>query len=88
MKRTHDCACGGSITIEGTDITPAYREHVNGPMHQGWRARTRVDELMAASIGVVLGPCPCSECGVPLVWNGLRWRERDGAAHGCARAAA
>lgn len=33
---------------------------------------------------IVLGPCPCATCGVPLAWDGTHWRElMSRKVHGC-----
>lgn len=34
---------------------------------------------------VVLGPAPCHGCGLPLVWDGKGWWQRNGLPHGCVR---
>ena len=31
-------------------------------------------------VNVILGPVPCHDCGVPIVWNGESWLQ-----HPCAR---
>lgn len=54
----------------------------------------------AVSPAPVLGPCACQDCGEPLYWarrntrvlnvtvGSLRWRDRTGHIHRCAKAKA
>lgn len=32
---------------------------------------------------VLLGPCPCQVCRVPLTWNGWGWEDATGERHRC-----
>lgn len=32
---------------------------------------------------VVLGPCPCSDCKLPVYFDGRAWRDPDGWLHYC-----
>lgn len=81
--KTKTCArCGGPFryTNGNQKRCPECRiAHVREYSRQYMRDHYR--ERAEVRTRVVLGPCPCSGCGVPLYWNGYAWVEKFGETH-------
>lgn len=75
----HYCrACLSDRVMHGTPL-------VGGGQEAMMRTRRSYRRRAAAHIRVVLGPCPCHQCGSSLVYMGRRWVDAaSGNGHNCA----